>query len=348
MRTRRLGFTLIELLVVIAIIAVLISLLLPAVQSAREAARRAQCTNNLKQIGLALHNYHQAIGAFPPGGIDDTSWNGTWWNWLAFILPQLEQQNIYNSINFSVPNISVATNAQATSDPNYTAWHSVINTYLCPSDDVGSGIMDNMEAVCINPLTGNNYNPFSAAVTCYVGNTGDMRTGNPTWDYYSLDTGPDLESNLSWGCNGAFRGIFGECSNGRCITIAQITDGTSNTFMAGENSPNMNGALIWADGDATYSSTVIPLNWKMNLKDNQVDPADGTVCSIAQYNNPTGALHCWRNETGTYGFRSWHPGGANFTMADGSVRWIKQSTSPRTYNALGTRASGEIISADAY
>jgi len=238
MRTRKHGFTLIELLVVIAIIAVLISLLLPAVQSAREAARRAQCTNNLKQIALALHNYHDAIGTFPPGGIDDTNWNGTWWNWPAFILPQLEPRNIYNAINFSLPNISVLTNAQAYQDPNVTAWRSVINTYLCPSDSVNNGIMDNMEAVCIN-ANGNNYNPFSAAVTCYVGNTGDMRTGNPTWDYYSLDTPADWANGLGWGCNGTFRGMFGECSNGKSIAIRNCTDGTTNTFLAGENSPNI-------------------------------------------------------------------------------------------------------------
>src|SRR5271165_4791802 len=149
MRETRRGFTLIELLVVIAIIAVLISLLLPAVQSAREAARRAQCTNNLKQIALALHNYHDAIGTFPPGGIDDVNWQGTWWNWPAFILPQLEQRNVYNAINFSLPNISVLTNDLAAQDPNVTAWRSVINSYLCPSDQVGNGILDNMEAVCL-------------------------------------------------------------------------------------------------------------------------------------------------------------------------------------------------------
>ena len=163
MRTPRRGFTLIELLVVIAIIAVLIALLLPAVQAAREAARRAQCVNNLKQIALALHNYHDTIGTFPPGGIDDVNWFGTWWNWPAFILPQLEQRNIYNAINFSLRNISVTDNSLAAQDPNGTVWRSVINTYLCPSDSVGNGIMDNMMAV-----TYSTNNPFSAAVTCYV------------------------------------------------------------------------------------------------------------------------------------------------------------------------------------
>src|SRR5664279_3132940 len=122
LRTPRRGFTLIELLVVIAIIAVLIALLLPAVQAAREAARRAQCVNNLKQIALALHNYHDTVGTFPPGSIDDVNWNGTWWNWLAFILPQLEQRNIYNAINFSLRNISVTDNSLAAQDPNVTVW----------------------------------------------------------------------------------------------------------------------------------------------------------------------------------------------------------------------------------
>ena len=98
---RRRGFTLIELLVVIAIIAVLISLLLPAVQSAREAARRAQCVNNIKQIVLACHNYENQVSSFPPDSIADGDWTGTWWAWPAFILPQMEQSAIYNSINFS-------------------------------------------------------------------------------------------------------------------------------------------------------------------------------------------------------------------------------------------------------
>src|SRR5262245_7342752 len=102
MSLSRRGFTLIELLVVIAIIAVLIALLLPAVQAAREAARRAQCTNNLKQIALALHNYHDTTLSFPPGGINDRGFLGTWWSWASFILPRLEQGPLYNSINFSL------------------------------------------------------------------------------------------------------------------------------------------------------------------------------------------------------------------------------------------------------
>jgi prepilin-type N-terminal cleavage/methylation domain-containing protein/prepilin-type processing-associated H-X9-DG protein len=336
------AFTLIELLVVIAIIAVLISLLLPAVQSAREAARRAQCTNNLKQIALALHNYHDTIGTFPPGGLGDPVWNGTWWNWAAFILSHLEQRNIYNSINFSITNITAVSNdVAATTDPNVTVWRSVISTYLCPSDSVGNGVVDNLQGLNY-PLYVTKY---TAAVTNYVASTGDMKTGNLTWDKYSVES--PLGTPINWGCGGVFRGMFGECSNGKSIGIRDCTDGTTNTFLAGENSPNLNGALAWVNGDATYSSTVPPLNFRCYLKDGQID-VDGQVCDFSQLNNFTGALHCYRNETCTYGFKSFHPGGANFAMSDGSVKFIKQTIDPRIYNALGTRAIGEIVSADAY
>ncbi|WZO96586.1 DUF1559 domain-containing protein [Isosphaeraceae bacterium EP7] len=339
---RRRGFTLIELLVVISIIAVLIALLLPAVQSAREAARRAQCINNLKQLGLAMHNYHDVVGSFAPGSIADTGWNGTWWNWMAFVLPQIEQTNVYNSINFSRNNISVASNDLALQDPNVTVWRSSISAFLCPSDQVGTGKMDNMRWTTIVALG----QPFSGGVTCYVGNWGDMKIGNTTFDFYSGESLPGLGPN--WGCGGKFRGIFGDCSNGQTTGLRDCTDGSSNTLLVGECSPNMNGSLLWVNGDGTYASTVIPLNWKSTLKDGERDPSDGTTCDISQLNNFSQALRCWRNQTVNYGFKSWHPGGANFAMADGSVKFIKQTISARIYNALGTRAGGEIVSSDAF
>ncbi len=133
-RLRRRGFTLIELLVVIAIIAVLISLLLPAVQSAREAARRAQCTNNLKQLGLALHNYHQAVGTFPMGNTIGYSYVGTQTTWGTFsaqaqMLPYLEQTPLYNSCNFNW-DVWYGTGASI----NGTVWNVKVNAFLCPSD----------------------------------------------------------------------------------------------------------------------------------------------------------------------------------------------------------------------
>jgi prepilin-type N-terminal cleavage/methylation domain-containing protein/prepilin-type processing-associated H-X9-DG protein len=345
MRLRRRGFTLIELLVVIAIIAVLIALLLPAVQSAREAARRIQCTNNLKQIGLAMHNYHDVMGTFPPGSIADTGWGGTWWNWPAFILPQIEQTSLYNAINFSRSNIarSATANVPAPNDTNSTVWLTVVNGFLCPTDPaVSNGVLPNMSWVCTE-----NYNQMvTGAVTCYVANWGDMKTGNLTFDFYSSESTSGTGPN--WGCGGIFSGMFGDCSNGMAVGLRDITDGSSNTFLAGECSPNMNGSLMWVNGDGTYASTVIPLNWKTDLKDGVVDPTDGTTCGLAFLNNFTQALHCWRNQTVNYAFKSYHPGGANFACADGSVKFIKQSISARIYNALGTRAKGEVISADSY
>ena len=153
---RRRGFTLIELLVVIAIIAVLISLLLPAVQSAREAARRAQCVNNLKQIGLALHNYESSQSCYPPGGVADESlpgnagdiWGAVGGNniasWRALVIPQMEGGTIYNAINFSMP---LNDAAAASGSAQWTALMTINRTWLCPSDDNLQGIGDGFRSV---------------------------------------------------------------------------------------------------------------------------------------------------------------------------------------------------------
>jgi hypothetical protein len=117
-----------------------------------------------------------------------------------------------------------------------------------------------------------------------------MKTGNLTFDFYSTESAPGNGPN--WGCGGLFSGMFGDYSNGMSCGIRNVTDGTSNTLLAGESSPNMNGSLMWVNGDGTYASTVVPLNWKSDMKDNTIDPSDGRVCSLNQLNNFTSALHC--------------------------------------------------------
>src|SRR5262249_48094369 len=332
---RRRGFTLIELLVVIAIIAVLIALLLPAVQSAREAARRAQCVNNLKQLALACHNYHDVVGSFPPEAINQGNWpSGNWWrgvawNWLTLILPQVEQPQLYNAVNIGVNN----------GDPqNYvTVSQQVGKTFICPTDSSDHPFNNLWWAYAQNWGR-----MVTMAPTNYVASWGDMKTASP-FDYTSTEPG-----GPNWGCGDSYRGFFGECSNGTVRGIRDALDGTSNTLLLGENSPNMNGSLAWTNGDGTYASTVIPLNWRTNLHDGERD-SNGDLCQatgavLGAFNH----MHCWRNQTYNYGFKSYHPGGANFVMADGSVKFVKQSISARVYNALATRKNSEVLSADAY
>jgi prepilin-type N-terminal cleavage/methylation domain-containing protein/prepilin-type processing-associated H-X9-DG protein len=348
---RRSGFTLIELLVVIAIIAVLIALLLPAVQAAREAARRAQCINNIKQIVLACHNYSDQINTFPPDSIADGSWVGTWWAWPSFILPQMEQAPIYNSINFSLSCCNPA---------NQSVYLTLISSYFCPSDDSAHLFSDRVY-IDVNLATFGNL--ITAAPTNYVGNQGDMMN-NTIFDYLCVDPAQiafkALNNYASNGCtpppvswNGAaapFRGIFGDCSNAVSIRLAQITDGTSNTMMIGENSPNLNSGLAWVSGNDIYATTILPMNWKTNLRNGQVDPATGEICSPAAWNpmDPASQTHCFNNQWYYQGFKSFHPGGCNLGFADGSVKFLKQSINVYTYMALSTRAGGEITSADQY
>ncbi len=328
MKVRR-AFTLIELLVVIAIIAVLIALLLPAVQAAREAARRAQCVNNLKQIGIAMHNYHGTVGSFPSGAVNSPSFAGPAWNWASFILPQMEQTALYASVNFTMNN----------GDPqNTTVFRTMVSAFLCPSDD-SAKIFTNLWW-CYAQNWGV---MMTGAGTNYVACVGDNKWNIP-FDIYSGDP-----NGVNYGHNGLFRGMFGEAGSGACVNISAVRDGTSNTFLIGENSPNFNGSLSWTNGDGTYSTTVIPLNWRTDLQDGQTD-TDGTVCQavVAALDSATSYTHCFRNQLYNQGFKSRHAGGANFLMTDGSVRFVKQSVNPRTINALASRAGGEVVSADAY
>jgi len=350
-RTKPSGFTLIELLVVIAIIAVLIALLLPAVQSAREAARRAQCVNNMKQMGLAIHNYHDQQGAFPPGAITAApgqGW-GAWGNsnvsWRILILPNMEQNPIYNSINFSL--VNGGNGGQA------TAWYSRLILYSCPSDGQNTGFAPNSTPTGTYPMFCPP-NPSGGAqmvpTTNYNMSFGDnyavlpLSGPNPWETPYPLPAGTTVRIGYNgfWGTRGViaapagdtemFRG-FSDYRTMQWTNMAGVTDGTSNTIMVGEALPDQdaNNEVWTATGAA--SGVTIPINWF-------------TGAPYAGF----GAGSPW-NTRASYaarGFKSRHPGGANFLFGDGSVKFLKASINRGVYAALGSRNGGEVISADAY
>ena len=347
-RTARRGFTLIELLVVIAIIAVLIALLLPAVQAAREAARRSQCLNNLKQIGLGLHNYHSSIGTFPmtattaysdPGV--QTNW-GTWGS-LALLLPYLEQKPVYDAINFNwngwQGNVGPATNS--------TVWNLKLSSFVCPSD--GTNGQENT----------NNYfgsiGTTSATFYSFTGSTGifanarnyslaDVTDGSSNTIAYS----EALVSTTIGGPKGS-KWRDGPSDSGSTSAAYRLLDPVStlvninglkqdwqqcNTWFRTERTMGQRG-YRWTTGalGETLFQTLIPPNstdypWGSCRMD------CGAGC---------GALH-----SGYYSANSNHPGGVNAALADGSVKFIKSTIAMPVWWALGTKAGGEVVSADSY
>jgi prepilin-type N-terminal cleavage/methylation domain-containing protein/prepilin-type processing-associated H-X9-DG protein len=373
-RPVRRGFTLIELLVVIAIIAVLIALLLPAVQSAREAARRIQCTNNLKQVGLAFMNYESANGAFSPTTIlvpSPTGAPASWsfqssWSAFARSLPFIEQGNLYNSINFDF------TYSDAS---DTTVSYSPVVFLFCPSD------------------------PGPHNDTASYGGTLDATTSYGTCD------GDWYVWSVNWGTTNTVgpqnRSLFGPNFSRK---IAGITDGTSNTLMAAEGNIAHNqmrscGTTPSAPSDpitGSYSFTNIPApgpnsQAALNYQINNCSTATGKVkaggpightrwanggvyysgfttattpnSNISTVNRATGTVTAgatvamdwdWVDENDggpTYmalAASSYHPGGVNTLFADGSVHFIKNTVSPVTWYALGTIAGGEVISSDSY
>ncbi|HEV3167940.1 MAG TPA: DUF1559 domain-containing protein [Isosphaeraceae bacterium] len=319
------GFTLIELLVVIAIIAVLIALLLPAVQAAREAARRTQCTNNLKQLGLGLHNYHDALGTFPMGYATRNPWvDGATdtvpgWGWGTMILPQLEQGPLFNAVNFSL-----ATEAPQ----NTTILRSMMTTFLCPSD-LTSGPF---------PVTDASGNVLAiAAPSSYAACVG----GNET------DTATGIHRD------GLGTGIMFRNSR---IRLADITDGSSQTIAVVERAWS-NASGVWAGPVSLGVIRRGPTN-RCPKTGALFYPAATMVQAhchlINTYADPDGGLDdC----------SSLHPGGANFLFADGSVHFLKSiladagtrsdgssvySPSGVVFQALATRNGGEVVSADSY
>jgi prepilin-type N-terminal cleavage/methylation domain-containing protein/prepilin-type processing-associated H-X9-DG protein len=362
------AFTLVELLVVIAIIGILVALLLPAIQAAREAARRAQCSNNLKNLSLAVLNFENQRKRLPMD-FDYSSYGPQIFNldggpqprtgvsdpfrlpanrqlhgggWIIEVLPQLEQQSLYDRFkpfssgtqkSWQGPKTGMNAN-----DPDLRAALAVQpQVLLCPSNGQFTRPTNNQWPFS-NPTDVVGAPPGGpvVAVTCYKGNAGDgdfeFPPSDPAiqpagfWTY----TAQQIPCYIGTDCFGLFW-RYTYYKGG--VKLKEITDGTSQTLMLGEASPEDGNSPAWSsDGDWAVAGIAMNWDWKNNgdcLTNGQLDP---------------GKDPCWRLARG---FRGYHPGGVMFALADGSVRFLSDSIDHKTvFRALATKASGEVISSD--
>jgi prepilin-type N-terminal cleavage/methylation domain-containing protein/prepilin-type processing-associated H-X9-DG protein len=304
------GFTLIELLVVIAIIAILIALLLPAVQQAREAARRTQCRNNNKQLGLAIHNYHDNFNYLPINRYGDYAWSTSWgyafedsrsWSWIVGIMPYMDASPIYNQLNFE---------NTALKDSPYLSTR--LQYLLCPSDLIPGAANERSHYLRTNPLVGlTNYKGVQGANFCW----GDW--ANPGTAGHSCEPWEDGD------------GIFFPMNWVKPVGLRHITDGTSNTIAIGEDtydpqSPgngNFGLGFAWAHSVEACAVANFPINAK----------------------RPNGTPYASNDWQGRNGFRSRHTGGAHFTLADGSVRFLSENMALGLFRASATIRGGEVL-----
>lgn len=338
------GFTLVELLVVIAIIGILVALLLPAVQAAREAARRMSCSNKLKNIALATHNHHDSMKHFPVSqgmyqGVDGAEGEGPGAGWILNLLPQLEEQPLYDQFQqggafeggFKV-GLCIRGGLPGayglTSRNNNISVTELMQNQLeilnCPSD-ADAALLSNGQY---------GWSGCEVAVTSYKGVIGDTVVGESNGTTFTNDasqfpsgiydkTNPGYTTPRDCHRDTRCRGIFFRQSFRRPVKISSISDGTSKTFLVGEDVPSYNyhSAAFYADGD--WCSCNTPINNLMGFPPETVGP------------------DFWWEQRG---FRSLHPGGVNFSMADGSVKFVAESVDNELYRTSCTRNGGETVS----
>ena len=386
MARNRKGFTLIELLVVIAIIAVLIALLLPAVQSAREAARRSQCVNNLKQLGLGLHNFESSNGQFPKGvyepfvnGLNTNTVSDTLCsdvqepfgpNWAIMILPYIEQPALYNSSNvngypgwaaYATPNVNTAPGATMYNLDwaNTTVRTTTLNVFVCPSDPYNTP--SNMFYQASDYSKFPDYPPFNnagfVALNWARGNYGAVQgatDGDNTVNGYPGTTHAPYSGLTK-------RGMIGVNFGSR---IADVTDGLSNTGMVAEmrvGPISIDGRGVWAIGMSSmslccearpYNPTPNNQMWAGPNCDDGGDETQFCYALIQSFPNLLATqmpCNCSMGNNNSGGqARSLHPGGVNLCLGDGSVRFVKNSVSEMIWWQLMTSQDGVPLSADAY
>ncbi len=331
----RRGFTLIELLVVIAIIAILIALLLPAVQQAREAARRTQCKNSLKQIGLAWHNYHDVFNTFPPGYVAKNAGQQlnnevSMWSWGAFILPYIDQAPLYNTLT---PGPVLLEQRLTT---NLSAMQTPIPTFRCASD-VGPGLNNYQNATMgLAP----NDTSYSALVQDAAGNRYEIATSNYVASgSVGTSTTPMVDPTIY----GPAGGVAFQNSK---INLRDITDGSSNTLMVGERAYQYKQAVMGAATILGHSSMVVTQSTSWSVKSSQLNALGVT------YNGINAAISAHDHR----GYSSVHVGGAHFVMCDGAVRFISENIDnvntpiaagtdwyTSTFTRLAGRNDGDVI-----
>jgi prepilin-type N-terminal cleavage/methylation domain-containing protein len=305
---RQAGFTLVELLVVIAIIGVLVALLLPAVQAAREAARRSSCQNNLKQWGLALHNYHDTNLAFPYGGTDGANGKNEF-SWNARVLPFMEQQPLYDQFNFSVNHLDDSVK-NSLGQTNRSLGTVKVGALLCPSSAVTKSPRPEEQSSLTNGAE-----PYT---THYYGLMGPKGINPLTQQAY-----PANAVNPS-----GYGGFMGDgiLLHNEATNMSAVTDGLSNTFLVGEISWNKaNSYRIWTRGGGYTQPT-------SSSSKNVVNSLNST---------PYGSLATFNDVS----FGSQHPGGALFAMGDGSVRFVSENIDMALYRATASRSGGETLTA---